>query len=424
MINKLADTYCESCVQSVLLVAAFGFLACLTAGLGVITPDAEQSDVENRSLQRLPSLPKGIWEIQGFVQGLDRYAVDQSGFRNQFVEWRNRLRFQLFGIIQADRCIVGKDKWLFLERRSTAQFSNVDVISGEWTGRDQATSPWIPFLKDQSDWLDRRGIRFIVAFIPNKYSIYPEQLPDGLTADSEAVPYLPIIHGVEGHPNLRVVDLRDALVGAKSWSLLYSPSDYHWNGRGAYIGLQEISKAIQDWFPNMATPSEDQFILTVENLDLAQNYQKPGLGLARTTSMPELFPSTWYGVEPKNPQAIEVDPPSSTHSLTSSNVRTPKAYESDSATGPHILYIGDSYRWQLSALFAEQVERVVYVDTRESFFDRSLIESENPEVVLFSAHGYFFTRNVDPYSIVDRQNQARASESNAASDKEDLNLIL
>jgi len=390
-VKTLRGTYRESRIHAVGLVLACSVFVTLIVGVGIWTPDAQESELEKRRLQTLPTVPTTFLSIPRFVNQVERYSVDQAGFRNQMIQWQRRLKFHLFGILDAERCFLGKDQWLFWNRTDT-RYSHQDVISGNWDAKKETTL-WISYLKELADWLDSRSVPLVLAFVPNKYSIYPDKLPDWLPYDPEAIPYRQITNALEGYPNVHIVELMDPLIEAKEWSQLYSPSDLHWNGRGAYIGFTTMANAIHDLFPEMRVPTLDEFVLTSEVLD-DPTFEKPTDGLSRMTGMPDVFPNTWLGVKPKRPHAAEVDTTHLPQSDANIPVRMPIAFESDSASGPSILYIGDSFRWPVVPFFAESVPRSLFVDARNALFDRQLIESEKPDLVIFSTHGWFMRNDV------------------------------
>lgn len=386
----------------------------------MLKPDAKESARENRRLQTMPAFPVSYLDVKTFTRQFDRYASDQLGFRKQFIQSNRRLRFELFGVLNSKRCFLGKDLWLFLDRTDDS-FDHKRVIAGEEGLNERSVSRWIQFLREQADQLDAAGIHFVVAFIPNKYALYPEQLPEGLECDLEGIPYLPIARGLQDHPNLKVIDLLAALLEAKPQTLLYSPADYHWNGRGAYFGYREIIRVLKGSFPEITIRPHADFTQTSEIITNVRNFRKPVVNLARFTGMPHRFSHEWLSVLPKHSNAIEGGLPDIRWPPRKFRVWAPAAFENESATGPRTVYIGDSFRWPITHLLAENVKRVLFVDARHVLFDKEMLDAEKPELVIFSIHSYFLMNNRDPYLLADAIAETRPDSAAASHDEDKSN---
>ncbi len=383
--------------QSIALIAVYGLMVAMTSLAGLLLPDRAKSDRENRGLQRLPQPPRSFLDVGVFVHQLERYASDQVGFRDQLLQWDRRLRLTLSGDKSGDRYYVGKENWLFARRSDTG------ILHGDEPLTDQQYAAWIQFLKERADEFASQRMRFAVFFIPAKHEVYPEYLPKGVRVKLDEPVYAPILHALDEYPTLLVHDLRPSLVEAKSWSLLYSPADLHWNGRGAHVGYREIMRELGVVYSGLEEKPEDAFVLTDEFVAGYGSLEKPTAGLARYTGYPEAFPRRWLGVTFKETNAAQGRVSHFAKPSSRLNVVSPHLFECEDANGPRCLFIGDSFRWPLIDMLAEHFERILFVDVRNSFFNRDLLETERPELVIFCAYTNFFNNNPDPYALLGEQ---------------------
>ena len=199
---------------------------------------------ENRYLAPLPDFRRQ--RLQDLPPELDAYFKDHVGFRASMVQASASV---LHGLLQSpsDRVILGKapapgqPQWLFLAMPEILRYrTSADSMSQSQLER------WRRIIERRSSWLAARGIAYFYVVAPEKSTIYHEFLPDYIrhrpgskTALDQIDQYLK-----DTRSPIRFIDLRGALWAQKSAGDLYFPGDAHWNGRGFFIGYQEMFKAI------------------------------------------------------------------------------------------------------------------------------------------------------------------------------------
>jgi alginate O-acetyltransferase complex protein AlgJ len=130
-----------------------------------------QSTQENRELAPLPTL-SSLKDIKNLNRMSENYVSDRFGLRSQLVHFNSLLRYRM-GISTNKDVVVGQDGWLFYA---------ADKILEQHTGtnifRSDELENWVRQMEKNRDWLEKRGIAFLVLVAPDKTTIYPEKLPD------------------------------------------------------------------------------------------------------------------------------------------------------------------------------------------------------------------------------------------------------
>ena len=137
---------------------------------------------------------------------------------------------------ERNKVIAGKRGWLFLSNDAN------DVI-GQHTGRVKLTAqaarrrgPCSP--TKRVELMDRLGIAWVCAIVPDKEGVYPEYLPPRITpADRRPIHDLLDMAAERDAPFLY---LHDAMTEAKGERPLYPLTGTHWNHLGAYAGYKAI----------------------------------------------------------------------------------------------------------------------------------------------------------------------------------------
>src|SRR5262249_41164102 len=133
------------------------------------------------------------------------------------------------------------------------------------------------------DALARRGIAYVVVVVPEKYSVYPEYLPDHVARVTPDTPLDRIVTALAQHPELFFVDLRPALRAAKARGQLYYKSDSRWTSPGARVGYEALAPVLAAALPGLrAAPP-----LALEPYTVPDQYYSGDL--ARMLGLPREF---------------------------------------------------------------------------------------------------------------------------------------
>ena len=197
------------------------------------------SALEKRAPAPFPAL---ITEEGVNLQFSDQYENWLNGalpLRSRLLTVSNALRGELLGQETAN-VAVGRDGWLFyaselpdalgLEPMDEAQLRSIAVTLSLLQERTEAG-----------------GGRFTFAPVPNKSSVYPEELPGRYR--SVPVHDLDRLQALLPEYGVNCTDLLSVLGGAKEQGV-YHRRDSHWNNRGALLGANAI-------LDSLSRPHED-----------------------------------------------------------------------------------------------------------------------------------------------------------------------
>lgn len=199
-------------------------LFCLFLGgmlvVSILLPDKEFSPLENRYLQKAPTLSWETFTNGDFMSDSEAYTGDH---------------------------IVGRDFWVALntwcERLSGKQESSGVYFGQGGTLISRVEEPKAGDLEKKAEYLDQLvdnvDASVYLGLIPSAAHIWADRLPQGApTADEDA-----IIDTVYGSAQALTVDMRDVL-SEHSIEYLYYRTDHHWTSLGAYYGYVALAEAM------------------------------------------------------------------------------------------------------------------------------------------------------------------------------------
>ena len=202
------------------LTALFcGFLGGMLV-ISTILPDVDFSQLENRSLARLPKFSISSVKEGKFMADAEAYASDH---------------------------LVGRDLWVSLkswcERLTGKQENNGVYFGKEQTLINRLENPDMSKLEENmghvEQLVDNLSVPVYFGLIPSAASIWADRLPDGApTADEKA-----IIDHLYTLTQAQTLDLYGGLE-AHAHEALYYRTDHHWTSLGAYYGYQTLTQAM------------------------------------------------------------------------------------------------------------------------------------------------------------------------------------
>ncbi|MGI9550432.1 MAG: alginate O-acetyltransferase AlgX-related protein [Aurantibacter sp.] len=204
--------------------------------------------MENLEKRKLAEKPDFSW-AKDFVKEFEAYYDDNFGLRNHLVNLGGTYKTKLFRSSKnADLVMFGKDKWLFYNRRvgNSRMFKSytrtnllspdtLKLLVGNWEAR-----------KEKYEAEDRK---YLLAFWPNKHSIYPEQMSSIMKMQirdtlSRADQILRQIK--KNGSQVKLTDVRPKLVAEKGKQQVYHKFDSHWNDYGAFLAYQDFFRQNRD----------------------------------------------------------------------------------------------------------------------------------------------------------------------------------
>jgi hypothetical protein len=265
--------------------------------------------------------------------------------------------------------ILGQNGWLF--------------HGGLYLDYYRATEPftskklemWRRLLESRQDWLAARGIPYLLVFVPIKSDIYPEFMPrvyHRLRAESRLDQ---LKAHLIAHSSLKLLDLREPLLAAKSEGQIYYRADTHWNNRGAYAGYARILETLSSRFHQLDPIPRSTFSEHI--------YTDPARNLALMLAMSNAYRESYSDLKLIRPRlAHEVSetiarggPPAELWTGGPDIV-----FECPDRTLPRAVMFRDSFATWLVPLLSEHFQRIVY--SWQYTMEHKLIERERPDIVI------------------------------------------
>lgn len=123
-------------------------------------------------LSPIPAYSTDKWMNGSFQAGFDRYIEDRIGFRNFFVRLNNQIDLSLFGCVNAEGLVAGKNNILY-EYDYIRAYTGGDFIGKRTINRSMNK------LKFLQEHLKKEfNIDIILIFEPSKARVQPEFIPD------------------------------------------------------------------------------------------------------------------------------------------------------------------------------------------------------------------------------------------------------
>ena len=206
---------------SIFLTALFCTFLGGMALLSLLLPKKSFSELENRYLQKAPTLSFSSVVVNGkFMEEAEDYVSDH---------------------------IAGRDFWVALKawsERLSGKRENEGVYFGkEDTLLNQVSDPDETQLSQAMDFLnllaEQSPVPTYFGVIPTSAAIWQDRLPEGApTADEESV-----IRELAGESRAQTVDIYGALA-AHAEEDIYYRTDHHWTSLGAFYGANAILEAM------------------------------------------------------------------------------------------------------------------------------------------------------------------------------------
>ncbi len=364
-----------------------GFLAALSLPLTgmVLNLDRDAPSGENRTLAVWPQLHWDAASLRALPEQLTRYFEDHFAFRVRLVRWQAIVRLQAMGVSPSASVIKGRDGWLFYaDDGAMEDYGEAPPFTAD------ELELWRQTLQDTSDWLGAQGIAYVFVIAPDKHVIYQEYMPD--TIRRAAISRIDqLVSHLRQHSDVRVVDLRPALLAAKARERLYHRTDTHWNDRGAFVGYQGIIDALTEDFPGLRSPSRSAFEPRV--------VQSEGLDLARMLGLTEVLREEDLVLVPRRPATARIlEPQHPNRRLTHARIVTEAPND-----GPRAVVFMDSFGPGLVPFLSEDFSRVVYL--WQDNMDPQVVQQERPQAVIQEWVGRALSTHV-PYNPVPRVSAA------------------
>lgn len=317
---------------------------------------------ENRALTPFPSFDSDADDISEIPERFEAYYNDQFGFRNALIKGFCLLKYGLFNASGSDNVLVGKNGWLYLQAdRAVDCYRGVDPFTLE------ELQQWQKLMETRKAYLNDQGIYFLLVLVPNKHTVYPENLPDRFNKVNDFTRMDQLVEHLRQHSEIDVLDLRDCLIRGKEDFQVYERTGTHWNDAGILISCIEIVEHLQAHFPKLE-PNP------MENFDLRSETTQ-GYGLARMLGMAEELKEEQVDFIPKTTRAQQKE--REAH-IRNAGIKA-RVFEQDDDRLPRLVLVGDSFGARLGPVLSHSFSRSIYT---WHIFDEKVIEKESPDILI------------------------------------------
>ncbi len=343
--------------------------------LGVALPGLALISTWSNTTTRFENRPTAPWPTpawsRSFTPAFERAFADRFGGRDWLVRLHHGTMLQVFDASALATVMLGRDGWLYWlgeDGQSLARH-----FRGTETVPQRDIENTVAELSRRRDWLAERGIAYVVAVVPEKFTIYPEHLPAWVMRSPNPTPYDRMRDAMTADGRVNFIDLRPALRDAKARQRVYFKTDSHWNYNGAVVGYNALMQGVAQALPPGALPSiapapRPAYVPGVDYYsgDLVQM-----LGLRSQLREDDIAPLAKVLGDASNRCAKRLD---------KDEFPGFEFYACDKPGLPRAVILRDSMAIPLIPLLSENFSRVVYVGTRK--LDRALVERERPDIVI------------------------------------------
>ncbi len=355
---------CPSSVTNIIIVLLFFTVISLPLAANLAGFDGADPGAENRELAAFPNVGRSWRSIAGFGPGLSLWFEDHFGFRSLLVRWYGRSRLQLLGVSPSAAVVKGRGGWFFYgDDTSIDDYANVEALPAE------GVANWRAALTRAHDWLKANHVAYVFTIAPDKYVIYPEEMPASIVRTGATSRTDQVYRGLRGS-DVTFADSRRALLEAKARERVYQRTDTHWNDRGALVAYQQMIGAIRTRIPSVPPPwtraDFEPVTREVEGMDLVGM-----MGLTRVLREQDLV------LVPKRPRLARVVEPAGagpTDELGRLVTEIP------GSRLPRAVILRDSFVSRLVPFLSEHFSRAVYLWQND--FDAEAVRTEQPDVVI------------------------------------------
>ncbi len=225
------------------------------AALALALPLAAVSFTWSRTMTRFEKRAMEPWPpfvlTTDFAPAFERAFADRFGGRDVLVRLHHASLMELFGVSALTNVLPGRDGWYYWLGEDglslNRHYRGVESFPQAYVDGTAAE------LIRRRDWLAARGIAYVVAVIPEKFTIYPEHLPAWIGPPAKPSPYDRVVAALQTS-GVDFIDLRPVLRAAKAHDRVYYMTDSHWNFNGAIAGYDTIMREVQRALPRGRLP--------------------------------------------------------------------------------------------------------------------------------------------------------------------------
>ena len=331
--------------------------------------------------------------IQNGLKKFEDYFEKNFPFRKKLLFKRNYLYSRYLGISPVNRVILGKNNWLFLKwLNETGSEINYSISIDKF--RKDELEYWFNIFNEKYQFLQKRGINFLIVIVPNKSTIYSEHLPENIRKVTGGVRAKQLTDYFLNNSDIQVLNLKDLFLSKKVEHQIYHRTDSHWNHYGAWLAYREILLHLSQKFRGVIPIPFENF----------PKKKIAGPSKADLASMLSLNKSLYSEKFQRlfTPVGITI----SQLKLKYFKFKKGKIsyFQNESGILPKTIMIHDSYGQGLKKFMSSSFSEIVFIRVSGVNFFPDLIEREKPSIVIYEIAERFFYRPVTALKKIVKSN--------------------
>ena len=329
-------------------------------------------------------LPELNWDetagIEDKLIDLENYLNKRIGFRDQMLTMYQILNDRLFGLMEHPVYMYGKDGYVYFKYWNNLQ--DYQHLNLNHAFAEELADAMACFTELSAV----HGADFYYLLIPDKMTVYPEYLPDGLNVLGDVSRTDQVLACMRDR-GISYVYPYDALVEAKQHELVFNVKfdAGHWNENGAFCGICELYRRLREDYPQIPMPEKEDY-------DIGTRH-KSSLPVSRfpiSEDVPE------YTLR-ESSAVSESDWLKEQFSFTSEVDYASRFVNPQKQDLPKLLLLHDSYFFGKEQFFTENFSEVTFIHrynllgpgVLETFLEKlkpDIVVFENPEASLETFH--------------------------------------
>ena len=227
-----------------LYIASFIIIMCLPhVFFALLKNHVDTNNYENRPFNEAPII--GETSYTDFASKFEGFYNDHIPFRNQLITLNNYLGYFLFKSTTSEQVLIGKEGWLFI--KDVNQGNEIANYTGHGLLDDELMNTLVTNVLANKEFIESKGMEFVIFVSPNKSRVYSEYMPDYLGAPAEEYQLKQMIDYLEANTDVTIVYDYDEIMDAKEVLKakdipVYHKVDTHWNHVGGYAGAKSLLK--------------------------------------------------------------------------------------------------------------------------------------------------------------------------------------
>lgn len=324
---------------------------------------------ENRSLTTRPKI--NINRMDSYPKKYNAYFEDHFTLRNRLIKLHTYITTQLFHKnIVSNKVVIGKNDWLFIVDHELDNYRGVNLFD----------STQLRLLKNEFEYrneiLKKMGIKMYFIIVPDKYSIYSENLPvyikKGKPGRTQQV-----IDYFAKYSDVKVINAADSLRRYKGEIPIYYKYDTHWNEVGGF----HFSKIITSY---LLQDSVNVINHTIGKYELTSSPRLRG-NISSMLPGTKAYHELSYSLVPTFDAADTID---TIRYICPYNFSLAHRYQflftSHNPELANVLIIRDSFGDNMMPYFKNNVNNSTFIfDAWQFGFNLEIIEKEQPDVVIY-----------------------------------------